>query len=90
MSADVQPKLGHTLSRDLFPDFLPDWANQFYQAKKAEGRFCEDGGGNVQNGLRHDQRDDLRQDVAQDDAGAAGSDGTGAGDELALFERQHL
>jgi site-specific recombinase XerC len=37
MSAEIQAKLGHTLSTNLFQDFIPDWANQFYQAKKSEG-----------------------------------------------------
>jgi integrase/recombinase XerD len=37
MSKDIQPKLWNTLSTNLFQDFIPDWANQFNQAKKAEG-----------------------------------------------------
>jgi site-specific recombinase XerD len=37
MSTKIQSNLGHTLSVNLFQDFIPDWANQFYQAKKSEG-----------------------------------------------------
>jgi site-specific recombinase XerC len=37
MTKEIQPNLGHTLSVNLFEDFIPDWANQFYQAKKSEG-----------------------------------------------------
>jgi integrase/recombinase XerC len=37
MASENQSKLGHTLSVNLFQDFIPDWTNQFYQAKKSEG-----------------------------------------------------
>jgi site-specific recombinase XerD len=37
MSTEFLPKIGHTLSTNLFQDYIPDWTNQFYQAKKSEG-----------------------------------------------------
>lgn len=37
MSATVQPRLTHTTIGNLMPDYVTDWANQFYLAKKSEG-----------------------------------------------------
>ncbi len=37
MAKDIQPKIGNTLSIYLYQDFILDWTNQFYQAKRSEG-----------------------------------------------------
>lgn len=37
MATDLKHNLTHTLNEICEQDFIADWANQFYQAKKAEG-----------------------------------------------------
>lgn len=37
MSASNHPKVTHTTNKNIFQDYLVDWANQFYQSKKVEG-----------------------------------------------------
>ena len=37
MTASTEHPLTHTTTQKCVQDFIPDWANQFYQAKKAEG-----------------------------------------------------
>ena len=37
MSATVQPTATHTTIQNQMPDFITDWANSFFIAKKAEG-----------------------------------------------------
>jgi integrase/recombinase XerD len=37
MTASTEHHLTHTTTQNCIQDFIPDWANQFYQAKKAEG-----------------------------------------------------
>ena len=37
MTKTVDPQPVHTLIKNIHSDFIPDWANQFYLAKKSEG-----------------------------------------------------
>lgn len=37
MTASTEHHLAHTTTQNCIQDFILDWANQFYQAKKAEG-----------------------------------------------------